>query len=55
MEQRPHMISVWRRDGCLTFMFYSDLIESAPGWEADIKAIKRLENDRKMQVTHIGR
>ncbi len=36
-------------DGCLTFMFYSDLIESAPGWEADIKAIKRLEND--LEVT----
>lgn len=32
-------------DGCLTFVFYSDLIESAPGWEADIKAIRRLGHD----------
>ncbi len=36
-------------DGCLTFLFYSDLIESAPGWEADIKATARLEHD--LEVT----
>lgn len=32
-------------DGCLTFMFYSDIMETAPGWEADVTASRRLSHD----------
>lgn len=40
-------------DGCLTFLFYSDIMESAQGWEADVTAVKRLSNDLELTAFQV--
>lgn len=40
-------------DGCLTFLFYSDIMESAQGWEADVTAARRLSNDLEVSSFHV--
>lgn len=32
-------------DGCLTFEFYSDIMDRREGWEADVTATEKLQND----------
>lgn len=50
-EEMKHIEST-AADGSLTFLFYSDIIESAAGWSALIKAERLLEHDLAVGTFH---